>query len=167
MDDLKEDADDGGADTIQETELTSGLFYGYVVVDIPGLIKNCGAKIDETSARNLAARVVHNLIYLIAEVSPGAKLGSTAPYDRASFLLLETGDRQPRSLAGAFRTPVEPNLDRAVEALGKHLTALDQAYSTGETRKCLSLASVELPGLAKTSLPDLATWAAGQVGEAI
>ena len=27
MDDLKEDADDGGADTIQEAELTSGLFY--------------------------------------------------------------------------------------------------------------------------------------------
>ena len=167
MDDLKEDADDGGADTIQETELTSGLFYGYVVVDIPGLIKNCGGDADKDSARKLAARVVHNLIYLIAEVSPGAKLGSTAPYDRASFLLLETGDRQPRSLAGAFRKAVEPDLDRAVEALGKHLSGLDQAYSTGETRKCLSLASIELPGLAKASLPDLATWAAGQVGEAV
>ena len=27
--------DDGGADTIQETELTCGLFYGYTVIDLP------------------------------------------------------------------------------------------------------------------------------------
>ena len=31
VDDLKKDEDDSGADTIQETELTCGLFYGYVV----------------------------------------------------------------------------------------------------------------------------------------
>jgi CRISPR system Cascade subunit CasC len=40
VDDLKKDDDDQGADTIQEAELTSGLFYGYVVVDIPGLVSN-------------------------------------------------------------------------------------------------------------------------------
>ncbi|MEO0730406.1 MAG: type I-E CRISPR-associated protein Cas7/Cse4/CasC, partial [Pseudomonadota bacterium] len=40
VDDLKRDEDDSGADTIQETELTSGLFYGYVVVDVPGLVSN-------------------------------------------------------------------------------------------------------------------------------
>ncbi|MDE0240109.1 MAG: type I-E CRISPR-associated protein Cas7/Cse4/CasC, partial [bacterium] len=34
VDDLSED--EPGADTIQETELTSGLFYGYVVVDLQG-----------------------------------------------------------------------------------------------------------------------------------
>ena len=37
VDDLS--GDDPGADTIQETELTSGLFYGYVVVDLPGLLR--------------------------------------------------------------------------------------------------------------------------------
>ena len=41
VDDLKREEDDSGADTIQETELTSGLFYGYVVIDLPGLIENC------------------------------------------------------------------------------------------------------------------------------
>src|ERR1700733_9975041 len=94
VDDLKDEDDDSGADTVQEMELTSGLFYGYVVIDLPGLIANCGGNKD------LAADIVHNLVYLIAEVSPGAKMGSTAPYDRAGFLLLEAGDRQPRSLAG-------------------------------------------------------------------
>jgi len=88
-DDLARD-EDTGADTIQETELTSGLFYGYVVVDLPGLLRNLGG-----DAR-LAGDVVHNLLYLIAEVSPGAKLGSTAPYSRASFLLVEAGDRHVR-----------------------------------------------------------------------
>jgi len=161
MDDLREDADDGGADTIQETELTSGLFYGYVVVDLPGLLANCGGD------KELAARVVHNLVYLIAEVSPGAKLGSTAPYDRASFMLLEAGDRQPRSLAGAFRKPVKPDLNQAVEALSKHLGKLDEAYKTGEARRYLTLSDESVPGLEKGSLPDLAAWAAERVGEAI
>src|SRR5690606_18297250 len=50
VDDLKRDDDDSGADTIQETEITCGLFYGYVVIDLPGLIANCGGD------RELASR---------------------------------------------------------------------------------------------------------------
>lgn len=161
MDDLKEDADDGGADTIQETELTSGLFYGYVVIDLPGLIANCGGD------KALAARVAHNLVYLIAEVSPGAKLGSTAPYERASLMLLEAGARQPRSLAGAYRKAVAPDLELAVEKLGKHLANLDATYATGEQRRYLTLADATLPGVEKGSLSDLAAWAAERVEEAI
>ncbi len=45
VDDLKRDEDDSGADTIQETEITCGLFYGYAVIDIPGLVANCGGDI--------------------------------------------------------------------------------------------------------------------------
>ena len=151
-DDLARD-EDTGADTIQEAELTSGLFYGYVVVDLPGLLRNLGG--DE----KLAGEVLHNLVYLIAEVSPGAKLGSTAPYSRASFMLLEAGDRQPRSLAEAFRTPRKPHTAAAVEALSDYLKALDEAYATGETRHVMSLANGELPGAARGSLADLARFA--------
>ena len=165
VDDLKEENDDNGADTIQETELTSGLFYGYVVIDLPGLIKNCGGDIDLAAAKTLAASIVHNLLYLIAEVSPGAKLGSTAPYDRASFLLVEAGDRQPRSLAGAFRKPVEPDLSKAMAALAEHLKQLDEVYATGEERQYLSLADVALDGAKKGSLADLAVWAQNRAGE--
>lgn len=159
VDDLKED-DESGADTVQDTELTSGLYYGYVVIDLPGLIANCG------SDRRLAANVVHNLLYLIAEVSPGAKLGSTAPYDRASLMLVEAGDRQPRSLAGAFRKPIEPNLGQAVDALAKHLKKLDDVYATGEARQYLSLSEVDLDSAKQVSLADLAVWARDRVGEA-
>jgi CRISPR system Cascade subunit CasC len=165
VDDLKADDDDSGADTIQETELTSGLYYGYVVIDLPGLIENCGGKVDRAAATALAANIVHNLLYLIAEVSPGAKLGSTAPYDRASFMLVEAGDRQPRSLAGAFRKPVEPDLDLAVGALARHLKQLDEVYSTGEARQYLSLSEIALDGAEQGSLADLAAWARDRAGE--
>jgi len=153
VDDLSED--EPGADTIQETELTSGLFYGYVVVDIPGLLGNLGGD------AMLAGQVLHNLVYLIAEVSPGAKLGSTAPYARASLMLLEAGDRQPRSLAEAFREPCEPRIGPAVEALSAHLAALDEAYETGESRRVMSLAGTDVPRAAPVSLAGLAHWAQG------
>ena len=151
VDDLS--GDEPGADTIQETELTSGLFYGYVVVDLPTLLSNLGEDLD------LAGQVLHNLVYLIAEVSPGAKLGSTAPYGRASFMLLEAGDRQPRSLAEAYRTPCVPHVDPAVKALCAHLAALDEAYATGEDRRVMSLVSAEVPGAQRASLSALADWA--------
>ncbi len=157
VDDLARE-DETGADTIQETELTSGLYYGYVVVDLPGLVANLGGD------RALAGRVLHNLIYLIAEVSPGAKLGSTAPYSRASLMLLEAGDRQPRSLAEAFRTPCEPDTGTAIAALSGHLRALDDAYATGEERRFMALTNHDLPGAERGSLADLATWAQGLPG---
>ena len=159
VDDLKKDEDDGGADTIQETELTSGLFYGYVVIDLPGLIANCGYDAD------LAARVVHNLVHLIAEVSPGAKLGSTAPYGRADLMLIEAGDRQPRSLATAYREAISHDFGKARDALADHLARLDETYATGEARAHLCLDGA-LPGVEKRALTPLAEWAADRVREA-
>lgn len=153
-DDLARD-EDTGADTIQETELTSGLFYGYVVVDIPGLLSNLGDDVG------LAGEVLHNLLYLIAEVSPGAKLGSTAPYSRASFLLVEAGDRQPRSLAEAFRAPCAAHTAAAVGKITDHLAALDAAYATGEARRVMSLTNADLPGAERGTLAELANFARG------
>ena len=152
VDDLSED--EPGADTIQETELTSGLFYGYVVVDLPGLRRNLGQRTD------LAGPVLHNLVHLIAEVSPGAKLGSTAPYGRAGLMLLEAGDRQPRSLAEAFQDPTAPEMGAATEALANHLAALDRAYETGEDRRILTLRNAPVPGAEPGSLREVAAWAA-------
>ena len=152
VDDLGED--EPGADTIQETELTSGLFYGYVAVDLSGLKANLGGD------TRMAGQVLRNLVYLIAEVSPGAKLGSTAPYGRAALMLLEAGDRQPRSLAEAYRMPCVPHVGPAIEALTNHLAALDEAYATGEERRAMSLANeANIPGAERGSLTDLAEWA--------
>jgi CRISPR system Cascade subunit CasC len=157
VDDLS--GDEPGADTIQETELTSGLFYGYAVVDLPGLLSNLGGDVV------LAGEVLHSLIYLIAEVTPGAKLGSTAPYGRAGLMLLEAGDRQPRSLAEAFRDPCKPHLPAAVSALADQLARFDTAYATGEDRRVLTLVNSPVPGADAGSLMDLALWARALPGQ--
>ena len=158
VDDLAE-GDETGADTIQETELTAGLFYGYVVVDIPGLLSNLGGD------SKMAGEVLHNLVYLIAEVSPGAKLGSTAPYSRASMMLLEAGDRQPRSLAEAFRTPCPPETSKAIKALSDHLASLDEAYETNEERIVMNLVNVPMPRAGAGTLGELADWAGSLSGQ--
>nr|WP_321525629.1 type I-E CRISPR-associated protein Cas7/Cse4/CasC [uncultured Cohaesibacter sp.] len=168
VDDLAED--DTGADHIGETELTSGLFYGYVVIDIPALVSNItGVPVSDwqTADRALAAQVAASLVHLIAETSPGAKRGSTAPYNYASLLLVEAGDCQPRSLAGAFRTPVAPTLDAAQTALIEHLVRFDQNYETNESRRCMSFANAgDLPRAERLSVPAISQWVATVVREA-
>ena len=154
VDDLQRMEDDAGADHIGETELTSGLFYGYVVLDRGTLLDNLGG--DAEMAGEVAVRLVH----LIATVSPGAKLGPTAPYGYASWMLVEAGDRQPRSLAEAFREPCKRST-RAVaeEATRQYLEKVDAAYETGEVRRLMSLEDAAMPGADRvSSLQELARW---------
>lgn len=162
VDDLTQEAGEAGTAGIFETELTSGLFYGYVVVDVPGLVDNLGGD------RDLAAKVVEHLLHLMATVSPGAKRGSTAPYAYAELMLVETGMRQPRSLAGAFRRAVPKEADvlaDALAALGGHLARFDAAYGAKEGRAALCCAeTASLPGVdAPQPLDALAGWTAAAV----
>ena len=173
VDDLQRADEDAGAAHIGDTELTAGLFYGYVVVDVPGLVSNlegCTANEWNTADtdRTMAVQVVHHLLHLIATVSPGAKLGSTAPYSCADLMLVEAGSRQPRSLANAFRKPVAPQTDAAVEALSGYLAKLDAAYGAKETRRVMSVEDYDIPEVKRVCLDDLAKWAQESVrnGEA-
>ena len=167
VDDLQDADEDPGADHIGDVELTAGLFYGYVVVDVPGLVSNlngCGSGNWENEDRELAAKVVEHLVHLIATVSPGAKLGSTAPYAYANLMLVEAGSRQPRSLANAFRKPVEkPQVDEATNALSSHLTKLENAYGARESRRVMSVDDCDVPNTERVPLDDLASWAANAV----
>ena len=153
VDDLHRIEDDAGADHIGETELTSGLFYGYVVVDRGMLLSNLGGDAD------MAGEVVERLIHLIATVTPGAKLGATAPYGYASWIMVEAGDRQPRSLAEAFRERCRPELRDAQKTARQHLETLDAAYETGESRRLMSLdTEAFMPGAERLPLAKLAKW---------
>lgn len=168
VDDLHTREEDQGAAHINTSELTSGLFYGYVVVDVPALVSNLtGTRPEDWMAadtdRAMAGDVIDHLIHLIATVSPGAKKGSTAPYAYADVLMIEAGDRQPRTLANAFRAPVPPRIDAATGALGAHLEKLDAAYGTGEVRRFMSLENLVLPGAARGTLAEVAVWAADAV----
>ncbi len=166
VDDLQREDEDPGAAHIGDMELTAGLFYGYVVVDVPGLISNltgCGQDEWESADRLLAGTVIEHLAHLIATVSPGAKLGSTAPYCYADLMLIEAGSRQPRCLANAFRNPVEAQTAAAANALAGYLSRLDEAYGSHETRRVTSIDPCEALGVERLPLDDLARWAADAV----
>ena len=157
---LGEDDDELGSGHLGQTELTSGLYYSYVVVDVPLLISNLTGKrtndLDGADA-TLAASVVRSLIYLISTVSPGAKLGSTAPYARAHCVFVEAGDEQPRTLANAFLKPVRPNgdtLSSTYDALGRFYGAERAMYGT-EGERALAAMGDTAPELAAALGADL------------
>lgn len=179
VDDLKSQdaAEDAGSAGIFDTELTSGLFYGYVVVDVPLLMSNLtgvapGRWADADVDRALPAKVVEHLLHLIATVSPGAKKGSTAPYAWTQCMLVETGARQPRTLASAFERAVAGTAQRSLsqageEALFDRLAAFDRAYGAREARAFLSLTPETRAGArGPLALDELAAWAAGTVARA-
>ena len=155
VDDLRAADEDAGASHIGEAELTSGLFYGYTVVDRAILLKNLG---DDML---LAADVVSRLIKLIATVSPGAKLGPTAPYGYAAWMMVEAGSWQPRSVAEAFREPCAPHVAAAVGRVGAYLSRYDEVYASGEERRHLCIEDVDVDSIgSRVSLGALADWAA-------
>jgi CRISPR system Cascade subunit CasC len=160
VDDLKDasEGDDAGAAGMFDMELASGLYYGYVVVDTPLLVKNL------SKDRAIAGKVVEHLVHLIAQVSPGAKKGSTAPYAWAELVLVEAGARQPRTLANAFRTaiPLRRNsgalLETAVAKMEDHVSKLDGGYGRHEARRVLNLSDTKLASAAPLDLDALAEW---------
>src|SRR5690606_30043367 len=146
VDDLLQD-DETGAAHANDTELGAGIFYGYVAVDVPLLVSNltgCKSSDWKEADHDAAKEVLNLLIHAIATVSPGAKLGATAPYARAECIVLESGTAQPRSLANAFLRPIRPGangrhpMEQSVEALGEYLTKLEGMYGKGEEKRVLS-----------------------------
>lgn len=128
--------DDPGAGLIQDTELTSGVFYTYAVLDMNQLRENLGSGADQ------AERLGRNLVQAMATVSPGAKRGSTAPYAFAEFILMERGALQPRTLANAFMTPVATTgaglMPNSVEALLHYRARLEGMYGFFEGAETIS-----------------------------
>ncbi len=140
-DDLKTSGDAGAAGVF-DSELTSGVYYGYAVIDVPGLVSNLSGvpakewlspQVDRETAGEVAAR----LLQLIATVSPGAKRGATAPYAYAEAMIVEAGNRQPRTLANAFRNEVPLKGDvgkEALKAMSEHVLSFDLTYGPAEVR---------------------------------
>jgi CRISPR system Cascade subunit CasC len=137
VDDLAREEETGAAHA-NDMELGAGIFYGYVVVDVPLLMSNltgCDRKDWKRQDPSEARELLSWLIRAISEVSPGAKLGSTAPYARAECVMMECGDSQPRSLANAFLKPIRPRsvanpMAESITAMASYLSALDNMYGT-------------------------------------
>ena len=163
LDDLAAAEGELGSGHINTSELTSGLFYTYVVVDLSQLVGNLSGD------RVLSGEVLRRLIHLIATVSPGAKLGATAPYACAELMLAETGARQPRTLANAFMKPVSKQgaKEKAAAAIGEYLGRYDAMYGPHEGRRLATM--IEPPpdhAGERVTMGSLSQWASDQVGEA-
>jgi CRISPR system Cascade subunit CasC len=162
VDDLNLQEETGAAHA-GDTELGAGVYYGYVVVDVPLLISNLtGANSKEwkkQDSRN-AHSIIKALVKTIATVSPGAKLGSTAPYAYSDFVLVEAGSQQPRSLANAYLEALPARGDvmqRAVDTLGSHLLSLEKMYGITSDMRAVATTKGFDNAIASTVTLDAAT----------
>ncbi|PTQ55779.1 MAG: CRISPR-associated protein, Cse4 family [Candidatus Carbobacillus altaicus] len=141
VDDLAEG--ETGAAHAGDMELGAGIFYGYVAVDIPLLVSNVtGAEPSKWQEEALedVQELLRLLIQSIAQVSPGAKLGATAPYAFADLVLLEIGTSQPRSLANAYLKPVDLRkssdaMETSIKALEVYLNRLEAMYGDPQEKR--------------------------------
>lgn len=145
VDDLAREEETGAAHA-NDMELGAGIFYGYVVVDVPLLVSNltgCDADKWQEQDTGDARRLLEQLIHAITTVTPGAKLGATAPYARAEHVVLEVGTAQPRSLANAYLKPVRMNgrehpMALSVKAMAEHLQAVAEMYGDDVERRTVA-----------------------------
>ena len=151
-----------GAAMLEHSEITSGLYYGYAVADIKKLVANTEG-LDPAKwlegERAMAAQIMHNFIQLIATVSTVAKLGSTAAYSHASFIMVELGETQPRTLAGAYRVPAQPTLEDGLARLATHAEGFDTFIGRPVQRRHGAIIQAPMPNSTQmTSASDLAMW---------
>lgn len=137
-----------GAAHAGDMDLGTGLFYGYAAIDVPLLVSNftgCDRKMWQDQALGDLGRVLSAFMHAVPTVTPGAKLGSTAPYVYADFVLLEAGRQQPRSLANAYLEALRPQGDaiqQAVDRLREYLVAQEKVY--GPTASDRAVATTRL-----------------------
>ena len=155
---MEELSKDPGAAHIGEVEINSGIYYVYLCIDVRALTANTTGRPPEEwlqNDRSIAAQTVANLVGQVATVSPGAKKGSTAPYGYAKYMMVEAGERQPRSLSGAYRTPSKPELRDAAEKLRREVDCNDENYGPHEARKTMT----NIPGeTGEHTLTQLCDW---------
>jgi len=166
VDDLLDDdtgGEESGSAHLNTKQLTSGLFYNYVVVDVPLLVSNlesCERSEWTDTDLDLTVEVLRRFLHTLATVSPGAKLSSTAPYAKAEFVMVESGDEQPRTLANAFKkaVPLTENVtEDSIEHLTDYVDRMDGMYATEEDRICATTEEADLPA-PNATLPDIADW---------
>ncbi len=138
VDDLNNGEKDSGASHLGETEFAAGLFYLYLCIDKALLIKNLSDNED------LANITLAALIECAATVAPSGKQNSFGSRARASYLLCETGDQQPRSLSVSFLKPIAAvdMLDAAINKLTETIANMDKTYGQCADQRCAMNASL-------------------------
>lgn len=151
VDDLKTSAEDAGAGFLGEAAFGSGVFYLYLCVDRALLLRNLSGEAE------LAAAALGALAEAAATVAPSGKQNSFAAHGRAHYILAERGDRQPRTLAGAFARPVvgDDLMAKSIELLRTFRDEIDAAYEQAPEK------SLELEVGAAGRLSDIVAFCRG------
>jgi CRISPR system Cascade subunit CasC len=157
VDDLNKGEDDAGAGHLGETEFASGLFYEYVCINKTLLEENLGG--DKNSDRKkLAATAIRALTESALKIAPSGKQNSFASRAYASYLLVEKGTQQPRSLSVAYLEAIKEKnlLGTAITVLNDTRKKMDDVYGKCWTDK------YEVNAFAGTGkLSELLTFVAG------
>lgn len=149
VDDLNQGLEDVGAGHMGETEFAAGLFYLYLCIDKTLLIENLGGDLA------LADQALAALVEAAATVAPTGKQNSFGSRARASYILAERGDQQPRSLSVAFLKSVDGRkngmLSDAIQGLTTTRDNMDKVYGPCADA-CVVLNAVEGAGSLQTIL---------------
>lgn len=124
VDDLNRGEENLGSAHLGETEFASGLFYTYVCVDCDLLESNLGGD------KELASKALCALVEAMAKVSPTGKQNSFASRAYASYMLIEKGRQQPRSLSVSYLEPIRGSsmLKNAIDALKQTNDNMEKVY---------------------------------------
>lgn len=154
VDDLKHPSEDAGAGFIGELGFGSGVFYIYVCIDRELLKKNLAG--DEALTQQSIAALIEGL----AKSSPTGKQASFASRAHASYMRIEKGTQQPRSLAAAFLKPVRSDdlLDTSIQNLEALADQMNTAYGSC-FKEHLTMNVVAKPGEKTVSLEALIDFA--------
>jgi CRISPR system Cascade subunit CasC len=142
VDDLKDAStrEDAGTSFIGVSEYGAGVFYVYLCIDTALLKTNLGNDVA------LAQDAAEALVRAAATVAPSGKQASFASRARASLLLAEAGDTQPRSLAAAFLSPVPDRSNDPLRASAERLMKLKADFAAGYGEAGLASESMDLTG---------------------
>ena len=124
VDDLNKYEDNAGAGHLGTFEYGAGVFYIYVCINRELLIENLGD--DEELANN----AIKTLIECVAKVGPKGKQANFGSRAYASYMMVEQGNQQPRSLAAAFIDTMhsENYVTKGIEKLRDEKKRLDDVY---------------------------------------
>lgn len=124
VDDLNKAENISGAGHLDVAEFGAGIFYTYVCVNRELLNDNLGGNIE------LANKAISALIECVAKIGPKGKQNSFASRVYASYLMVEQGNQQPRSLSAAFMSPFRTDdfIAEGVARLRKERENLEKAY---------------------------------------
>lgn len=128
VDDLNK-SDETGSGHLGVHEFGSGLFYSYVCINRTLLVDNLQG--DE----ELAKKALEAFVRAATTTSPSGKQNSYAALCKASYVLAELGDMQPRSLSTAFFKPVQAVegqdiAEQSIAVMTETRERMDKVYGT-------------------------------------